>query len=243
MIDLIAFDADDTLWHNVPVFSMTHKKFARLLEAYHSAEFVEQRLYDTETRNIQILGYGIKSFTISMIETAIELTEGRIKGSEVQQIIDFSKEMLKAQIELLDHVEEALLALSKSHDLMIITKGDLFDQQAKVARSRLGGYFRRVEVVSQKSEAAYLSILTNCSIRAERFLMAGDSLKSDVLPVVGIGAHAVHIPYHTTWAHEAVPNIDPEQKSRYYELKHIGQLPSLVERLRAPRDGRVRSSA
>ncbi len=230
MFKIIAFDADDTLWHHERLYVITQNKFSQLLAPYHSAEWVKQKLYETEMRNLHRFGYGIKSFTLSMIETAIELTEGRIQGSQIQQIIDFSKEMLTASVEPLAHVEETLARLSTSYDLMIITKGDLFDQETKIARSGLAGYFKYIEIVSEKTEATYRAILGKHALAPRHFLIVGNSLKSDILPVVAIGGRAVYIPYHTTWAFETV--LDPTLNNKeYVELEHMGLLPDWIEKL------------
>lgn len=226
--DVIAFDADDTLWHNEGLFSMTQDRFKQLLARYHTHEWIDQRLFATEMRNLAYFGYGIKGFTLSMIETAIELTEGQIRGNEIQVIIDFAKEMLTAPVDLLDHVQEVIERLAKQYPLMIITKGDLFDQQSKIARSGLASHFTYVEVVTEKTPETFAAILKKHNIAPERFLMVGNSLKSDIVPVVAIGGRAVYIPYHLTWMHETVTQPS-EDKPRYIELEHIGQLPALIE--------------
>ncbi len=223
-IRCIAFDADDTLWHNEELFRQTEERFEQLLAKYHSREWISQQLYETEEKNLLHFGYGIKGFTLSMIETAIQLTEGRIQGEEIQQIIDFARDMLHQPVRLLQHVEETVVRLSQSHDLMVITKGDLFDQEAKIARSGLAEYFCRVEIVTKKDEAVYQKILHKHEIAPRHFLMVGNSLKSDILPVLAIGARAVYIPYHTTWEHEAVEGHDAR---KLIEMKHIGRLPEL----------------
>ena len=228
MFDVIAFDADDTLWHNESLFAMTQGKFQQLLAAYCSPELVQQRLDQTERRNLKYFGYGIKGFTLSMIETAIELTNGEIHGEEIQEVLNFAKEMLTSPVQPLDGVEEVLAALSASYPLMLITKGDLFDQEAKVARSGLAHYFQDVEILSEKTPETYQAILTKYDIPSQRFLMVGNSLRSDILPVVEIGGHAVHIPYHITWVHERVPLQDNKQKG-YIECEQIGELPAVLD--------------
>ncbi len=225
-IEIIAFDADDTLWHNESLFTLTQDKYKNLLAKYHDAEWIEARLFDTETRNIQHFGYGVKGFTLSMIETAIELSEGRISGQEINQIIEFAKEMLKSPIELLAGVEKTIEKLSTTHDLMIITKGDLFDQETKIARSGLADYFSKIEIVKEKDDAVYQKILTKHQIEKEKFVMVGNALKSDILPVLRIGASAVHIPYHTTWAREIVGETELKNYN-VLQLKQITDLPDL----------------
>lgn len=220
----VAFDADDTLWHNMTVFTKTQDSFRSLLTHYHDDEWINQKLEETEIRNLRIFGYGVKGFTLSMIETAIELTEGRVSGEEIQQIIELGKDMLDHPIELLEHVEATVRALADDHRLMIITKGDLFDQETKIARSGLGDYFALIDVVSEKDASAYERILTTYDIEPQDFLMVGNSLKSDILPVLAIGACAVHIPYHVTWVHEQLDDDSLDGES-YVRLKDIGQLP------------------
>ena len=230
MFDMIAFDADDTLWHNETLFSITQERFQQLLSGYHDAELTGQKLYETEMRNLAYFGYGIKGFTLSMIETAIELTHGKIQGREIQDIIDLAKAMVKAPVQLLDRVEEVIERLSESYTLMLITKGDLFDQEAKIAQSGLAERFTHIEIVSEKSAESYRALLAKHKIDIQRFVMVGNSLRSDIFPVLAIGGRAVHIPYHVTWAHEAISHRDIEQKD-YFELEHIGLLPELIARL------------
>jgi putative hydrolase of the HAD superfamily len=230
MFDLIAFDADDTLWHNESLYAETQDKLAVLLADYADSETVIQRLYETEMVNLQYYGYGVKSFTLSMIETAVKLSNSHIQGTEIEKIIGFAREMLTNDTQLLEHVEATVSTLAQSYHLMIITKGDLLDQEVKLSRSRIGDYFQHVEIVSHKTPAIYADLLTRHKIEPRRFLMVGNSLKSDILPVVELGGHAVYIPYHVTWAHEVVEH-QPGEHNGYYELEHIGQLPGLVEQL------------
>lgn len=225
MFDVIAFDADDTLWHNEPHYRDMQQKVSAMLAQYHEPAWVTQRLYETEIRNLEHYGYGAKGFTLSLIETAIELTEGRISGAEINQIIALTKAMLCAPIELLDGVRETIVQLAEQHELMVITKGDLFDQEAKLARSGLGNYFRHIEIVPDKTTAVYGAIIKRQRLAPQRFLMVGNSLKSDVLPVLAMGGHAVYIPYQTTWEYELVPEAELADK-HFHELAHIGALPA-----------------
>ncbi len=227
MIDMIAFDADDTLWHNETLFSMTQEKFVRLLANYHSTEWIEQRLYATELRNLHYFGYGIKGFTLSMIETAIELTDGQIQGREIQRIIDTAREMLRAPVQLLEHVAEVVSRLAAVYPLMLITKGDLFDQETKIAQSGLADYFTHIEILHEKSETTYRTLFKKYQIDPQRFMMVGNSLKSDILPVLALGGQAVYIPYHITWMHETVAP-DAATSAQYVTLEHIGLLPALL---------------
>ncbi len=222
MIRVIAFDADDTLWHNESCYRDAEAAFRCMLAAYHDEAWVQERLFATETRNLGHFGYGIKSFVLSMIETAIELTDGRVTGPEIGAILELGKEMLAHPVETLPHVVETLTALQGSYRLMVITKGDLLDQEAKLARSGLDAFFSRVEVVSEKDEAVYRTLLARHHIAPGEFLMVGNSVKSDILPVVALGALAVHVPYATTWAHEQVEDVDA---TRFTTLEHLGLLP------------------
>jgi putative hydrolase of the HAD superfamily len=209
---------------------MTQEKFMQLLAGYHSPEQIQHTLYEIELRNLNNFGYGVKGFTLSMIETAIELTGGQVGGVVIQQIIDFAKAMVHAPVELLDHVAEVVPRLAAAYPLMLLTKGDLFDQESKLARSGLAEHFRYVEIVSDKTITSYGALLQRYQIDPARFLMVGNSLRSDILPVTALGARAVYIPYHLTWAHETVADRDARQ-SNYVELEHIGLLPELIERL------------
>lgn len=230
MFDLIAFDADDTLWHNEPLYSDAQNKLAALLSDYANSDAVAQRLFATEMGNLEYYGYGIKSFTLSMIETAIKLSNGKIPSTEIERIIQLARNMLANQTQLLEHVEETVHTLSKSFPLMIITKGDLLDQEVKLARANIGDYFQHVEIVSHKNQTTYADLFSRHNIDPHRFLMIGNSLKSDVLPVVELGGHGVYIPYHVTWAHEVMEH-HPGRHNGYHELEHIGQLPNLIEQL------------
>jgi putative hydrolase of the HAD superfamily len=228
--DLIALDADDTLWHNETLYSQAQEKLAGLLAPFLDGEQVVRELFETEMGNLAYFGYGIKGFALSMIETAVKVSGGRVGGSEIQQIVDLAKEMQQAPVHLLEHVEEVIPKLAASHSLMLITKGDLFDQQAKLARSELAPYFENVKVVAEKTLEMYRMLLEGSGIEPQRFLMVGNSLRSDILPVVRLGAHAIHIPYHLTWAHEVV-SVEDWEEDGYVELEHIGLLPEFIQRL------------
>ena len=228
--DLIAFDADDTLWHNERLYVETQAAFARLLAQYQSPEWIHQHLYRTETRNLQHFGYGAKAFALSMIETAVEITEGRIAGRDIQAIIDLVRGMLSAEVALLDHVAQTIPLLAERYPLLVITKGDLLDQERKVARSGLAQYFRHVEVVSHKDRATYARLLERHAIPASRVLMVGNSLRSDILPILELGGQAAYIPYELTWLHE-MAELPPEGTRGYHQLAHMGQLPALLEQL------------
>jgi len=222
-ITTIAFDADDTLWANQPNYDEIEQKFTALLSRYLPSEAISRRLYDAERRNMHIFGYGAKAFMLSMIETAIELTDGRVSGQEIQQIIGMGKEMLSRPIQLLDGVPHVLNSLEEDYTLMVLTKGDLLDQESKIARSGLSRYFHQVEIVSEKKPQTYRKILDRHHLRPDEFVMIGNSLRSDILPVLEIGACAIHIPAETTWAHEQVSEAEVVDK-HFMKLDNISQV-------------------
>lgn len=223
----IGFDADDTLWHNESIFEQVHARYHALLSRYHDAEKVEQTLFATEMRNLELYGYGIKGFTLSAIETAIHLTDRKIGADEIQQLIDLGREMLDHSVDLLDGVAETLAALAPLHTLVLITKGDLRDQQRKLVKSGLAIHFRQVEIVSEKDRATYAEIFRRHAIDPARFMMVGNSLKSDILPVLALGGIGVHIPYRITWAAERVEN-PPEEGMHFRRLTSMRELPAAM---------------
>jgi len=225
MRQTLAFDADDTLWHNETHYAETQEAFRALLRPFHDDAWIDARLHDTELRNLGRYGYGIKGFTLSMIETALELTENRLDGAGLRQVLDLGKAMLDKPVDPLPGVAEVLAELAGSFDLMLITKGDLFDQEAKLVKSGLGNHFSKVEILSEKDETAYAAILQRHGIRPATFIMVGNSVKSDILPVLALGARAIHIPYHLTWAHEVVAS---PLESLYPVLDSIRDLPALL---------------
>lgn len=228
--DLIVLDADDTLWHNERLYTRAQDRFVSLLAKYHDPDWVRARLFQTETRNMAHFGYGIKAFALSMIETSVELTEGCITGAEVKVIIEQARDMIDAPVELLDGVAETVPALAAIFPLMVITKGDLLDQERKINRSGLRNYFSHIEIVSDKTRAVYAGLLEDHAIRPERFLMVGNSLRSDILPVLELGGCAVYLPYATTWTHELAEH--PAQGSPgFYQIGAFGELPGLLKRL------------
>jgi len=229
MFDVIAFDADDTLWHNESLFQETETKFEVLVSKYSTDDVnnFRQRLFETEMRNIRYFGYGVKSFTLSMVETAIEITDGQIPAAEIGQLIALGKAMLDQPVQLLDQVEATVAELAAdSYRLMVITKGDLLHQQNKVNQSGLTDYFSHIEVVSEKDEPTYQTVLNKYGIPPQQFLMIGNSVRSDVLPVVALGGQAIHIPYRITWQHEQT--VDDGHPNGFDRLEHIGQLPAYV---------------
>lgn len=229
-ITTIAFDADDTLWHNENLFEEHHRKYCELLSEYHDSKTVESTLFQTEMRNLELYGYGVKSFTLSSIETAIKLTDGAIPAEELRRIIEFGKYMLSHPVELLPDVAETIEALAPRYQLILITKGDLRDQERKIANSGLSQHFEHLEVVSEKNTEDYARLFRKLHIDPKRLLMVGNSLKSDILPILELGGSGVHIPYHLTWEHERVEST-PNDHSKFHELTSIKQLPKLLASL------------
>lgn len=230
MIHFIAFDADDTLWHTEPLYTQVKDRFIELFSNGRDAARMENILERIEIDNLRYYGYGIKSFTLSMIEAAAEITGGQVASEEIQQIIQFSRQMLDADLQFLDYVVETLAELSGACHLMLITKGDLFEQERKVTSSGLAKYFRYIEIVNDKTVESYRALLEKYQIDPASFLMVGNSLRSDILPVVNLGGNAVYIPYEHTWSHEKITERALE-KHEYYELEHLGLLPALVRQL------------
>lgn len=214
-IKVIAFDADDTLWVNEPYFHEAERKFCELLEDYLPHHSVSQELFKTEMQNLSLYGYGIKGFMLSMIETALRISNKTLNVDIIEKAIAYGKDLLEKPIEMLDGVEEVLGTLSGKYRLVVATKGDLLDQERKLKKSGIEYYFHHIEIMSDKQEADYKKLIKHLDIKPEEFFMIGNSIKSDILPVLAIGGHGVHIPYHTTWAHEKVEhNVDhPNFKS------------------------------
>ena len=212
MIEVVALDGDDTLWHSERLFVDTQDQFRDLLRPHVdlTGAALDAHLLAVERRNLPRLGYGVKAFTLSLIETAIEVTEGRIPGGDLQSILDLGKQLLDHPVDLLDGVREAVDTLTDRYRVMVITKGDLLHQESKVVRSGLDELFWRVEIVSEKDDATYQRVLDRQNIDPATFVMVGNSVRSDVLPVLAIGGRAVHIPYAVTWAIEYA-EADPEQ--------------------------------
>lgn len=225
-IKLIAFDADDTLWANQPLFDEVENDLRTFLTQYGSSEAIDAALIEVQTENISLMGYGAKGFVLSMIEVAIKLTDGQVPGSAIQQIIDKGKHLLSYPIQLLDGVEETLHALREQpYSLMVLTKGDLFDQESKLARSGIGSCFDHIEIVSEKDEAAYRRVMTRYGLQPDEFLMIGNSLKSDILPVLNVGGQAIYVPYHTTAWMERVNN----DMGGYKQVDRINEILTLLQ--------------
>ena len=208
--ELIAFDADDTLWLNQPLYTNAGKTLEMILQDHVDSRVLHQRLNETEIKNLKIFGYGIKGFTLSMIETALELTQGAVTSQQIQEIIDLGKTLLQHPVELLPGVREVVTTLHGLTKMIIITKGDLFDQESKIARSGLADYFDDFEIVSEKDVPTYTRILAKHQVAPASFLMIGNSPRSDILPVCAMGGHAILIPYESIWGHEAADESEIE---------------------------------
>jgi len=223
-IKVIGFDADDTLWVNETYFRDAEHKFAKLLQQYETPNRIEQELFKMEIKNLPTYGYGVKGFVLSMVEMAIELSNNNVSNTTISKILKIGKEMLNKPVDLLDGVEEVLQVLSKKYKLIVATKGDLLDQERKLEKSGLLDYFHHIEVLSDKKEENYSKLLNHLDIKPSEFLMIGNSLKSDILPLINIKANAIHIPFHTTWAHEEIKESEKINK----DYKTIGNLLELL---------------
>lgn len=212
-IKVIGFDADDTLWVNETYFRDAENEFARLLSPYETANKIDQELFKKEMENLPLYGYGVKAFVLSMVESALEISNNQISHETIQKILNIGKTMIDKPVELLDGVEEVLENLSQNYRLILATKGDLLDQERKLEKSGLTDYFHHIEVLSDKKEDNYSKLLNHLDIKPSEFLMIGNSLKSDILPLVNIKAHAIHVPFHTTWIHEQVTEEETNGKA------------------------------
>lgn len=222
----IAFDADDTLWHNESFFRLTEERFAELLQDDMPADTLAETLMETERKNLRFYGYGIKGFTLSMIETAIEVTHGQVSGKVISAILSAGREMLNHPVDILPEVTETLTALAPHYRLIVITKGDLFDQERKVAESGLADYFNAIEIVSEKSRETYLDLFKKHGTGAEQGMMVGNSLKSDVIPALQAGAWGVHIPYEITWGLERADK--PTGFDRFRQFGSLAEVRTLL---------------
>jgi putative hydrolase of the HAD superfamily len=232
-IEVVAFDGDDTLWHSESHFVDAHARFVALVSPYFDGDpgVIDERVVATERANLAIYGYGAKAFTLSLIESAIELTAGRVTSGEISAILDVGKRLLDHPVELLDGVDEVVARLADDrYRLIVVTKGDLFHQEAKVAGSGLADMFSRVEIVSEKDVSTYRRVMDEAGVAPANFLMIGNSVRSDILPVIELGGHAAHLPYVYTWELEHVADSDAERMG-FHELTSIRQVPELLERL------------
>ena len=225
-ITTIAFDADDTLWQNEQFIRLTEQRFADLLRPYSDAPDLNARLASASIRNLDFYGYGMKGFTLSMIETALEVTEHRVPGAVIAELLAAGRELLNFPIETLPYVDQALSLLQQSHRLILITKGDVFDQERKLAASGLAEYFSAIEIVQYKTASVYARIFERHTDGAERTVMVGNSLRSDVLPALAAGSFAVYVPHDLTWSHEHAD--EPGGQSRYAKIAHLGELAAAI---------------
>jgi len=213
-IKVIAFDADDTLWVNEPYFRKAEAQFCALMENYLPHDSSHKELFAIEIKNLPLYGYGIKAFTLSMIEAAMSISNKTIELSAIEKMMDIGREMLNAPVELIDGIEDVLGALKGKYRLVLATKGDLLDQERKLEKSGLADYFHHIEIMSEKKQPNYRKLIRHLDIPPSEFLMIGNSLKSDVLPVLELGGHAFHVPFHTTWAYEQVETTIVNERFR-----------------------------
>ena len=225
-IQVIGFDADDTLWVNETYFLETEQKLRLLLAPYVDGETVSAELFRTESRNMPLYGYGVKAYILSVLETAIRITDGKVPANVLEQILLLGKEQLSKPVELLDGVEETLNALVGRYRLIVVTKGDLLDQEQKLRRSGIEHLFHHVEIMSDKTDREYRLLLKHLDIQPEEFLMIGNSVRSDILPPLELGSYAIHVPYQTTWAHEKVD--EPVVSSRFFTVDSLWDVISLL---------------
>ena len=227
--DLIGFDADDTLWLNQPNYDDIENEYCELLSNYVSTEDVSKELYNIEMQNLSLYGYGAKSFMLSLIETAIRITNNEVTQTILNEIIVLGKKLINKPVSLLNGVQEVLEFFNETGIIIIlVTKGDLIDQERKLHKSNLEKYFHHIEIMSAKKESDYLKLLSRLDVKSERFLMIGNSLKSDIIPVLNIGGFGIHIPYHTNWQHDIVDKIG--KHSNLIELENITEIIKLFKR-------------
>lgn len=226
-IKVIGFDADDTLWVNETYFRDAELEFAKLMAPYETANKIDQELFKKEMENLPLYGYGIKGFVLSMVEMAMEISNHTVSNQTITKILNIGKDMLNAPVDLLDGVEACLGQLSKDYKLIVLTKGDLLDQERKLEKSNLTPYFHHIEVMSDKQDLNYSKVLDHLDIKPSAFLMIGNSLKSDILPLINIGAEAIHIPFHTTWLHEQV-GVEETKNKAYKTITSLSELKMLL---------------
>lgn len=222
-IKVIGFDADDTLWVNETYFREAEEAFCKLLSQFETPNKTDQELFKMEMKNLPLYGYGVKGFMLSMVEMALELSNNTVSNQTIEKILDIGKNMINKPVELLDGIEDVLKVLSKTHKLIVATKGDLLDQERKLEKSNLLDYFHHIEVLSDKKEENYRKLLNHLDIKPKHFLMVGNSLKSDILPLINIGAKAIHVPFHTTWQHETVSDKIIENKT-FLTVKQVNEI-------------------
>lgn len=224
-IKVIGFDADDTLWVNEPYFRDAEFKLADLLKPYAPETNIIEELYKTEMKNLDLYGYGAKAFTLSLIETAVRLSGNQVQASIINEIMEMGRALMNISIELIDSVDSVLPELQKHYKLIVVTKGDLLDQKRKLMKSGLLPYFHHIEIMSDKKESDYQKLINHLGILPEEFMMVGNSVKSDILPVIAIGGIGVHVPFHTTWQHETVSETPT---NHFYEITSLSQLTDIL---------------
>ena len=225
-IKVIGFDADDTLWVNEPFYQDIEREFCKMMKTHLDEAETSKELFKTEMQNLEIYGYGAKGFILAMVETAIRITDAKITSEEINRIIDIGKTLLNMPIQLLDGVENVLQKLQGKYKLILATKGDLLDQERKLQKSGLINYFHHIEIMSDKHENNYRKLLSHLDIQPNEFLMVGNSVKSDILPVINIGASAIHIPFEVTWQHET--HHDSTETSDFITVSSISEILELL---------------
>lgn len=226
MIRVIGFDADDTLWVNEPNYQYTEIEFCRILQPWLSQDKTSHELFSTEMANLELYGFGAKGFVLSMLETAVRVSENQISAFDLSRIIQLGKELLDKEVELLEGVKPLLESLQGKCRIILATKGDLLDQERKLRKSGLEGYFHHIEIMSDKTESQYLKLLAHLEVEPHEFMMVGNSLKSDIIPVLNLGGLGVHVPYHTTWQHEQTDHL-PENPN-FAQIPELSKLPGLL---------------
>ncbi len=228
-LKVIAFDADDTLWVNEPFFREAEEKFASLLEDFMPQHAIMKELYRTEIANLGLYGYGVKGFMLSMIETAMRISDQKMPMALIEKVIQIGREMLEKPVDLLPGVEEVLKALNGDYRMVLATKGDLLDQERKLKKSGLEKYFHHIEIMSEKRVEDFAKLIRHLDVQPSEFLMLGNSLKSDILPVLELGGYGIHIPFHITWAHEVVEHeVEHEQ---FFKVENIDEAGELIRRI------------
>ena len=232
-IEVIGFDADDTLWINETYYLETEQEFCRLLAEYGEGSEISAELFRTETANMKLYGYGIKAFTLSLVETALRISNRKVPQSTIEKILALGKEQLDKPVVLLDDVRDTLAGLNRDYRLIVVTKGDLLDQERKLQKSGLETYFHHIEIMSDKKDSDYLQLLGHLDIEPGQFMMVGNSLRSDIIPVLDLGGYAVYVPFHTTWEHE---HADEESitSPRFRKVEKISQVSGIVDDIERP---------
>src|SRR5690606_25150126 len=238
-IRLVGFDADDTLWRSEDYYRAAQAEFERIIAGYVDLDDVHDRLYAVESRNLAVFGYGAKGMTLSMLEAAIAITDAAIGAGDLQRILEIGKSILRHPVELLPGIREAVAEIKRDHEVVLITKGDLFHQEAKVRDSGLADLFPRIEIVSEKDPATYARVLSEFQLEPGHFAMVGNSLRSDIVPVLELGGWGVYMPYHVTWAHEAEATLPPSLAGRMAQVETPADLPAAVRALCRPMAGTI----